>query len=543
MVKKRVIARGIFLVVLLAGTLAAMPVAAERPRPQHGMGCLPSPPGDYPVLDMDAPVRGQSLASAVDLSYGLPPVADQGMEPTCTLWAVAYYYKTFQEQREWGWDVSNADHQFSPSFLYSLSTDCAPLQPVAIPTAMELVKSLGCATLATFPLLTYNTCRMPTAEELQKAWPFRASSYGNLFMHPGNADIYRLKSHLAGGDPFVLSIPVYDSFYFYDGEPPVIGLPTASERLWGHHAVLIVGYDDNLRAFKFINSWGTRWGQEGYGYLSYDFVRAKAWEAWAMVDASTPHNVLTPTPTTTPTMTATPEPTATTTPVTDPTVTPTPTETPLTNPTATPTPTVTPSPSPSPDAPDTEAHTLVLQRSASYAGVTDTYIESRQPRANYDWSQSLRVSDDGSVASLLRFDLSTVPAMAEIVEATLKLYVVLDAHAGQNISLACFEVRRPWISKEAHWRRARKEHPWGKPGCNDVLNDRAADAVSTQTIKPGKGWYTIDVTAAVRDWVSDRSSNHGLLLRGQGTTKAVCSFFSSEYWSADMRPQLIIKYR
>ncbi len=38
------------------------------------------------------------------------------------------------------------------------------------------------------------------------------------------------------------------------------------------HAVCLVGYDDNKNAFKFINSWGTSWGIDGYGWISYDFM-------------------------------------------------------------------------------------------------------------------------------------------------------------------------------------------------------------------------------------------------------------------------------
>ena len=37
------------------------------------------------------------------------------------------------------------------------------------------------------------------------------------------------------------------------------------------HAVLIVGYDDEKDAFKIVNSWGSDWGDEGYGWVSYDF--------------------------------------------------------------------------------------------------------------------------------------------------------------------------------------------------------------------------------------------------------------------------------
>ncbi|MDM8535919.1 C1 family peptidase [Desulfobacterales bacterium HSG17] len=38
------------------------------------------------------------------------------------------------------------------------------------------------------------------------------------------------------------------------------------------HAVLLVGYDDNLQCFKVKNSWGTDWGEKGYFRIAYDDV-------------------------------------------------------------------------------------------------------------------------------------------------------------------------------------------------------------------------------------------------------------------------------
>jgi len=541
MVKRVDTLRILLFVALLASAFAAMPVKADRSEPQHGMGVLLSVPGrDYPVLDV--PVFTQPLPSVVDLSASLPPVRDQGVEPTCTLWAVGYYYKTLQEQRERNWGVGSADHQFSPSFLYSLSAGCQTLQPVAIAAAMEVIKARGAATLATFPVLSFSQCRTPTAAELQAALPFQALSYGNLFMFQGNADIARLKAHLASGDAFVLSIPVYDSFYFYHGAVPVIGMPAANERLWGYHAVLIVGYDDNLAAFKLVNSWGTRWGMAGFAYLSYDFVRTKAWEAWAMIDAVSTTPVL---PTATPV--ATPQPTATATPLVTPISTPTvvptatpivtsqPTATPTSTPTAVPTATASPSPQVGP------VTTLVLQQGLKgYRGALDSYIDSKQPAANYDTSRVLKVSDDGSVATLLHFDLGAIPVRAEIVEATLEIYV--DTYA-QSLSLAAFEIVRPWVNTEVDWLKARQGNAWGIAGCNDTATDRASTPISTQFVTPGKMWRAIDVTSAVRHWVADPTSNSGLVLRGQGGTKGVYGFVSSEHSSASNRPRLTIKYR
>lgn len=47
---------------------------------------------------------------------------------------------------------------------------------------------------------------------------------------------------------------------------------TAGKIACAGHAVLIVGYDDTQKVFMFKNSWGERWGQDGYGYVTFDHV-------------------------------------------------------------------------------------------------------------------------------------------------------------------------------------------------------------------------------------------------------------------------------
>ena len=66
-----------------------------------------------------------------------------------------------------------------------------------------------------------------------------------------------------------------------DGNLP---FPSESESFTGEHAVVAVGYDDNRQitnwrngqktfgALLIRNSWGTAWGDEGYGWLPYDYV-------------------------------------------------------------------------------------------------------------------------------------------------------------------------------------------------------------------------------------------------------------------------------
>ena len=49
----------------------------------------------------------------------------------------------------------------------------------------------------------------------------------------------------------------------------------ASGESSGGHAICLIGYDDSKRAFKFINSWGSDWGLNGYGWISYDLINDK----------------------------------------------------------------------------------------------------------------------------------------------------------------------------------------------------------------------------------------------------------------------------
>jgi cathepsin K len=35
----------------------------------------------------------------------------------------------------------------------------------------------------------------------------------------------------------------------------------------------IVGYNDDLNAFRIVNSWATDWGDNGFAWISYDLMK------------------------------------------------------------------------------------------------------------------------------------------------------------------------------------------------------------------------------------------------------------------------------
>ena len=58
--------------------------------------------------------------------------------------------------------------------------------------------------------------------------------------------------------------------------------PLDKNSVVGGHSVVIVGFDDNTKQFKFLNSWGTKWGDNGFGYLPYDYISDYITDIWTL---------------------------------------------------------------------------------------------------------------------------------------------------------------------------------------------------------------------------------------------------------------------
>ena len=101
--------------------------------------------------------------------------------------------------------------------------------------------------------------------------------------------IEHVKGALAREHPVVFAISLPMRCYQEAAGSGVFPVPSDQELAaefseYGTHAMLLVGYDTDANFFHVRNSWGTRWGDQGYARLSIDtFQRAFAVQtAWIL---------------------------------------------------------------------------------------------------------------------------------------------------------------------------------------------------------------------------------------------------------------------
>jgi C1A family cysteine protease len=100
---------------------------------------------------------------------------------------------------------------------------------------------------------------------------------------PKDLLLKRIKSLLAAGLPSMFGFTVFSSIN-QAGTSGKIPFPSLKEKILGGHAVAAVGFDNKLEIKNIIsgaktkgallirNSWGTAWGDSGYGWLPYEYV-------------------------------------------------------------------------------------------------------------------------------------------------------------------------------------------------------------------------------------------------------------------------------
>ncbi len=261
---------------------------------EYGMGCILDSDEKFATFPKAKIEKFGANPSSVDLSDKFPTPGSQGAQGSCTAWATAYALKSYLEKVDFGWDQNQKEHQFSPAYVYN-QINGGRDEGSGISTALDLIVKQGVCSLATMPYNYRDYTTQPNSTQKAEAAKFKSASWGTV--SSGNVDEF--KTQLAAGNAIVVGIPVYDDFSKISSSNPIYDNTSGSSR--GAHAICLVGYDDNQQAFKLINSWGTNWGINGYGYISYKLMQDLKIKGYVMQDNKhntdpTPEPSVKPTP-------------------------------------------------------------------------------------------------------------------------------------------------------------------------------------------------------------------------------------------------------
>jgi len=230
------------------------------------------------------------LPVSVDLRSYCSPIEDQGNLGSCTSQAGVGLMEYF-ERRAFGKYI-NA----SRLFLYKTTRNLMGLEGdtgAYLRDTMKAMVLFGLPPEANWPYYISNFDDEPTAFIYSYATNYKATQYYRL--DPVGTSpttlLTNIKTKLAANLPSMFGFTVYSSIYNTVGG--CITYPQRGESVLGGHAILTCGFADDkvIGSYKgallIRNSWGTGWGDRGYGWLPYQYVLSGlATDFWSLVQAN-----------------------------------------------------------------------------------------------------------------------------------------------------------------------------------------------------------------------------------------------------------------
>ena len=255
-----------------------IPEESENDPEQTGVACNSLSKSTFSGELIDIIEIPDDLPEKYDLSFDMPPVRSQGNQGSCVAWATTYYLKSYQEKIQYGYDYASYEDVMSPAFVYNQikqNENCDSGSTIV--DALEILKTYGSNSWKDFPYSDLYCSSLPSDDLKESAIRNKIAEYFVVGIPENNTDInYTLtnliKTLVFQKNPIVISMDFKNLSFENQGDVYIANRYKENPVDSGcGHAILIVGYDNQLNAFKIINSWGTDWGNDGYCWVSYDF--------------------------------------------------------------------------------------------------------------------------------------------------------------------------------------------------------------------------------------------------------------------------------
>jgi C1A family cysteine protease len=231
---------------------------------------------------------------AADLRPWFSPIEDQGSLGSCTANAAVSLVEYFERR------TSGRFIDASRLFVYKTERDLLGWigdTGAYLRTAMEALVLFGTPPERYWP---YDGRPASTNTRFDVEPTSFCYAFGNSFkamkyfrLDPGGTTptqiLANIRLFVAAGFPSMFGFPVYTEY-----DAPLNGglvpFPGPSSHYRGGHANVVAGFDDNKMvgadkgALLIRNSWGTGWGDSGYGWMSYRYVtEGLAVDWWSVV--------------------------------------------------------------------------------------------------------------------------------------------------------------------------------------------------------------------------------------------------------------------